>query len=345
MRRIVVDLQDQRPLWAVPHETISAIREALPADWQVSVVDAPVDGNADGGGGSPASLAAIRGAEVYLGFGISPPLFAAATEGAESRLRWVHSAAAGIGSSLFPAMRASEIVLTNSAGIHAPPMAEWAIAVILYFARGLDFAIHAQAKSTWDKAPFEDPNTAIREVAGATLGIVGLGGIGQEIATRAAALGMRVIATRRTPADPPNGVKRLFGPGGLDTLLAESDYLILAVPDTPSTRNLIGADELARMKNAAVLINLARGAVLDESALIQTLKSGHLRGAALDVFQHEPLSPDSPFWGIPNVLVTPHVSPTSRGYWKRETDLILENFRRYLSGGEMLNVVDKESGY
>ena len=217
---MVVDLRDQRPLWAVPDETIAAIRDALPPDWQLSVVDEPVDGNADGGGGSAASLAAIRGAEAYLGFGISPPLFAAATEGPQSRLRWVHSAAAGVGSSLFPAMRASEVVLTNSAGIHASPMAEWAIAAILYFARGLDFAIHAQAAATWNKAPFENPNTAVREIAGATLGIVGLGGIGREIATRAAALGMRVLATRRTPGDAPAGVDRLFGPDGLDTLLS-----------------------------------------------------------------------------------------------------------------------------
>ncbi len=342
---MVVDLKDRRPLWAVPPATITALRKVLPSDWQLTVVDAPVDGNADGGGGSPASLAAARGAEVYLGFGISPPIFAAAAKGPQGRLRWVHSAAAGVGSALFPAMRRSEVVLTNSAGTHAPPMAEWAIATILYFARGLDFATRAQAAARWDKTPFEDPNTAVREIAGATLGIVGMGGIGREIATRAAALGMRVIGTRRTPGESPPGVDSLLGPDGLGRLLDESDYVVLAVPDTPATRGLIGSSELARMRDDAVLINLARGAVLDESALVHQLEKGRLRGAALDVFQEEPLPSESPLWGIPNVLVTPHVSPTTRGYWQRETDLILENFRRYLAGAEMLNVVDKERGY
>ncbi|HET7275611.1 MAG TPA: D-2-hydroxyacid dehydrogenase [Longimicrobiaceae bacterium] len=344
MPRIVIDLKDERPIWAVPDWTIDAIREALPADWEIEVVDAPVDGKADGGGGSEASISAIRGAEIYVGFGISPPLFAAATA-PPAALRWVHSAAAGVGSSLFPAMRDSDIVLTNSAGVHAPPMAEWAIAVILYFARGLDFALRAQARSRWDKAPFEDESTPVREISGATLGIVGLGGIGREIATRASALGMRVIGTRRTPGEPPPGVDRVSGPESLPDLLEESDFIVIAVPDTAATRGVIGAAELARMRPDAVLVNLARGPVVDETALIDALSSGRLRGAALDVFNEEPLPASSPLWKLPNVLITPHVSPTSRGYWKRETDLIVENLRRYLAGEEMLNVVDKVGGY
>lgn len=344
MPRLVLNLNDVRPVWAMPDWALREIRAAAPEGWEVVVIEDGADGRGDGGAPAPEALEAVRGAEVYMGYGFPRPLWDAANAGA-APLRWVHSAAAGVGSSLYPEMRDSRVVLTNSAGIHAPPMAETVLGMILFFARGLDFAVAAQRDRRWDKAPFEAADTPVGEVSGATLGIAGFGGIGRELAARARALGMRVLALRRTAADGPEGVEVLAGEEGLREVLRRSDFLVLALPETESTRGLIGAAELREMRPGAVLVNVARGAVLDEEALTAALRSGALRGAALDVFGEEPLPPESPLWGLRNVLVTPHVSATSRGFWRRETDLIVENLRRYRDGRPLRNEVDKRAGY
>lgn len=340
-RRLVVDLRDARPVWTIPDAAIEAIRGAVPDDWEVVVVPGTADGQGDGGGPSAEALQAVRGAEVYLGYGLPRPLL----EAAGGSLRWAHSAAAGVRGSLYPEMRASSIALTNSAGIHAPPMAETVIAFILHFARGLDFAVRAQAEGRWDKGPFTSADTPVDEIARRTLGIVGFGGIGRETARRALALGMRVIASKRTPSAAPDGVELLTGDDALAGILHRADFLLLAVPETPATRGLIGERELARLPAGAVVINVARGSVVDEAALVEALRAGRLRGAALDVFRTEPLPSDSPLWSLPNVLVTPHVSATTRGFWRRELDLIIDNLQRYLAGRELRNRVDKDAGY
>jgi phosphoglycerate dehydrogenase-like enzyme len=344
-RRMVVDLGESRAVWAPPPWVLDEIRGALPADWALDVVDQPADGQGDGGPAGAAALAAVRGAEVYVGYGFSPALFAAATSGPDARLRWVHSAAAGVGGSLHPAMEASEVVLTNSAGVHAEPMADTVLAMVLHFARGVDFAVRAQAERRWWKVPFEAADTPVRELAECTMGVVGLGGIGRAVARRGAALGMRVVAARRRSGDGPDGVEVLAGPGALERVLERSDFLVLTLPLTEETRGLVGAAELARLPRGATVINVGRGAVIDEGALVEALRSGHLRGAGLDVFAREPLAADSPLWGLANVLVTPHVSATSHRFWRRQTDLLLENLRRYLAGRALLNTVDKRAGY
>jgi phosphoglycerate dehydrogenase-like enzyme len=344
-RRLVVNLRDARPLWAIPEWAVREIREAAPAGWEVRVVESPVDGRGDGGAPSAEAVEAVRGAEVYLGWGFPRALFAAAHEGVPGRLRWVHSASAGVGGSLYPEMRASPVVLTNSAGVYAAPIAETVLAMLLHFARGLDLAARAQRERRWEKAPFEDPETPVREVAGATLGIVGFGGIGREVAARAVALGMRVLALKRTPGEPPPGGELLAGDGGLRRLLRDSDYVVLSLPETAATRGLIGPGELALLRRDAVLINVSRGGVLDEGALAEALRAGRLRGAGLDVFREEPLPADSSLWELPGVLVTPHVSGTSRAFWRRQTELILDNLARFLRGETLRNLVDKHAGY
>lgn len=345
MPRLVLNLDDVRPVWAMPDWALGEIRSAVPGDWEVVVVQGAADGRGDGGAAAPEALAALRGAEVYMGYGFPRPLFAAAHADGSPTLRWVHSAATGVGGSLYREMRESPILLTNSAGIHARPMAETVLAMILFFARGLDFAAAAQRERRWDKPSYEAADTPVREISGATLGIVGFGGIGRELAARAVALGMRVVAHKRTPADGPPGVEVRTGNEGLREVLGRSDFLVLAVPETERTRGLIGAAELAAMPPGAVLVNVARGGVLDEDALLVALQAGRLRAAALDVFRQEPLSPDSPLWHCPNVLITPHVSATSRGFWRRQTDLIVTNLHRYLHGEPLLNQVDKQAGY
>ncbi len=340
-RRYVVDLRDRRPIWTIPDRAVEEIRAAFPPEWEGVVVGASADGQGDGGSPSPEAVAAVRGAEVYLGYGIPPELFRAAGGG----LRWVHSGAAGVGSMLYPEVVDSGVVLTNSAGIHAEPIADTVLAMALHFARGLDFAVRAQARRSWDRSAFDAADSPLREVEELTVGILGLGGIGRAVARRFAALGARVLATRRSGGGAPDGVELVRGDDALERLLERSDVLVVTVPETGATRGMIGREALARLPRGAVLVNVARGRVVDEDALVEALRGGRLRGAGLDVFAREPLPQESPLWDLPNVLVTPHVSGTSRRFWRRETDLIVENVRRYLAGAPLLNVVDKSAGY
>jgi phosphoglycerate dehydrogenase-like enzyme len=340
-RRIVVDLNDRRPLWSIPEWAVQEICAAVPDDWETVVLRDVVDASGDGGEPTPAALQAIRGAEVYLGYGIPAALLEAAGDG----LRWAHSGAAGVGGSLHEGMLASAVVLTNSAGVHAEPIADTVLAAILYFARGLDWAVRLQAEHRWDKGPWEAADAPVRELTELTLGVHGLGGIGKAVARRGVALGMRVVATRRRPGDGPEGVELLTGDDSLHRLLDASDVLVVTVPRTKETEGSIGAAELARLPRDATVVLISRGGVVDEDALAGALRSGRVRGAALDVFAREPLPPGSPLWALPNALLTPHISGASHLFWRRQTGLVVENIRRYLAGAPLLNTVDKQAGY
>lgn len=344
-RKLVVNFRDERTRWAITPAALERLRTALPSDWQLAQVTAPVSSRGDGSGATDEALRAVAGAEIYTGFGFSRELFLAATA-TEPALRWVHSGAAGVAALLYPEMIESDVVITNSAGVHGPPMAETVIAAALHFARGFDFAVRNQATHTWDQSAFETVTSPVVELAGRTLGLLGFGGIGREVAQRAQALGMRVLATRRSGSGMVNGVETLTGnPAGVERVLRESDVVVVAMPSTPETRGLLDARRLALLQPHAILINVARGNIIVESELARVLREGRLRGAALDVFEPEPLSPDSPFWELPNVLVLPHVSATTDRFWQREADLIIENLGRYLRGEPLLNVVDKIRGY
>jgi len=340
-RRLVINLRDQRPIWAIPPWAADEIRAALPDGWECVVVGAPADGSGDGRGASAEAVEAARGAEVYLGWGVPREVFAAAG----GALRWAHSASAGVGGVLYPEMVRSGVVLTNSAGVHAEPIADTVLAMMLHFARGLDFAVRAQAGQRWDKAPWDAADAPVRELAESTVGLLGLGGIARAVARRAAALGMRVVATRRSSTEGPEGVEVFAGGDALDRLLSISHYLVVTVPSTSRTAGMIGARELARLPAGAVVVNVSRGDVIDEDALVEALRAGRLRGAGLDVFRSEPLPAQSPLWTLPNTLLLPHVSGTSPSFWRRETDLIVANLRRHLAGQPLLNTVDKHAGY
>jgi D-2-hydroxyacid dehydrogenase (NADP+) len=344
-RRMVVDLRERRPIWDMPGWVLAEIRAALPDDWEMVAIPEPADSRGDGGRVAPAVLEAVRGAEVYLGYGVPPELFEAATAPPEGRLRWVHSGSAGVGGALHPEMRASDVVLTNSAGIHAEPIADTVLAMLLHFARGLDWAAAQQRERRWSQDPFLAAGAPVRELSESTLGIVGLGGIGRAVARRGVALGMRVVATRRRSAEGLDGVEVFAGDDALERILPISDFLVVAAPMTDDTRGMIGARELSRLPSHAVVVNVARGGIVDEEALVAALRDGRLRGAGLDVFAREPLPEDSPLWTMPNVLVTPHVSGVTHRFWRRETELIVENVRRWLDGRPLLNIVDKQAGY
>lgn len=256
-----------------------------------------------------------------------------------ARLRWIHSTAAGVDQLLYPEVLERGTLLTGSSGIHATSISEHVLALALAHSRRLPQAIRQQAARRWDRPP-----TIGWELAGQQMGILGLGAIGQALAARAAALGMRVIGTKRSPGVLP-GVERVLGPDGLDEVLRDADVLVIILPLTEETRGLIGARELALMKPSAFLINVARGAIVQETALIEALGAGRLAGAGLDVFEREPLPQDSPLYGMEQVIVTPHVSGAVPGYYDRAIPLFCENLRRYLAGEPLLNVVDLARGY
>jgi phosphoglycerate dehydrogenase-like enzyme len=264
-----------------------------------------------------------------------------------TRLRWVQAPAAGVGSLLYPEMVASPIVLTNAGGIRARPMAEHVLGVVIALARQLHVALRAQARHEWVQDQLEAGGTStVRSLLGARLGIIGLGGIGREVARLAAAFGMRVSAIRKRVDQPlPEGVEEVLPSDRLPELLEKSDVVVLAAPSTPETRGLIGAREVARMKRGAFLVNVGRGRLVDDAAIVDGLRSGQIGGAALDVFNHEPLDPASPYWDLPNVIITPHTSGAMDDYWTPLVALFSENLRRFENGRPMLNVVDKNAGY
>ncbi len=351
MSRIVIDLRDRRPIWELPGRARRAIVAALPPGWSVHFMESVSDGSGDGAGRVNAELlAAVAGARVYMGYGIPAEVLEHGPG-----LEWVHSGAAGAGSSLHPAMRASRVHFTNSAGIHAVPMAETVIAMMLYFARGLDLATRAQRDGRWGASAWWAADAPVREVGGAAVGILGYGGIGREVATRARALGAKVTAVRRRGAEGPVGggageeeaaARVVVGEGGVEGVVSGSDYLVLCLPETPATRGILTRERLLGMKQGAVLINVARGRLVDEEALLEALApAGPLRGAGLDVFHREPLPAGHPFYAHPRVLMTPHISATTRRFWDRQTALIVENIGRFARGQPLRNLVDKRAGY
>lgn len=260
------------------------------------------------------------------------------------RVRWVQGSSAGIGQfvrRMRYADRMPGAVFTTASGTHARPLAEFCLLAMLTFTKGMLRMVADQRARRWERF-------AGTELGGRTLGILGVGKIGAEVARLARGLDMRVIGAKRTVAgvDPASlYLDALYGPDQLDELLAQSEFLVIVTPHTDSTEQLIGARELALLPRGAVLINIGRGAVLDEAALVAALHAGQLGGAALDVFTQEPLPADSPFWDAPNLLISPHSGSTSERENARLTELFCENLRRYLAGQPLLNVLDLEQLY
>lgn len=342
-RRLVVDLAATSENWALTPAGERRLLDEAPPGWDVHVVRAATSSDGDGPPRpSDEVIAAIADAEVYFGFGIPRVLFLEAKQ-----LRWVHSAAAGVGSALHPEMAASDVLLTNSAGIHAIPIAEYVVAGVLHFLRGLDFAVDQQRRGEWNKAPFVRADSELREMDTVRALIVGVGGLGSAAAERLAALGARCTGVRRRVSlGAPPGFERVTSLDALDRELPQHDVVVLAAPLTDETNDLLTAARLDLLPPSAIVVNVARGAMVDEAALAARLESGQLRGAVLDVFRQEPLAPDSPLWQVRRALLTPHVSPVSPGrFWPRQLDLFLENWGRYLKGQPLKNLVDKRAGY
>jgi len=262
-----------------------------------------------------------------------------------TRLQWVQAPAAGVAHLLSAELAASAIVLTSARGLRARAIAEHVMLMALALARQLPLVMRRQSERVWALDEIETAGT-IRTLSGRQMGIVGLGSIGSEVARLAAGFGMRVVATRKNADRPrPEGVAEVLLPERLPDLMAASDVIVLSAALTAETRTLVNRDVLARVKQGAWLINIGRGQLVDDAALMDALRDGRLGGAALDVFRREPLPAESPYWDLPNVIVTPHLSGAMEDYWTPLVGLFAENLRRFEKGQPLINVVDKVAGY
>jgi phosphoglycerate dehydrogenase-like enzyme len=255
------------------------------------------------------------------------------------KLRWIHSRSVGLERSLFPELIASPVLLTNGAGVFSPSLGEFALAAILYFAKDLRRMIRNQMNGVWE--PFE-----VRMAAGQTVGIIGYGDIGHAVAARVRSLGMKILAVKRNV--PPYSdalADEIYGLGGLLEMLSRCDYVIVATPLTEKTRGMIGEREIAAMRSTAVVINLGRGPVIEEEALVRALSQKRIRGAALDVFDQEPLPAGHEFYKLENVLLSPHCADHTADWLDEAMQLFFEQLQRFQKGRPLLNIVEKKLGY
>lgn len=289
--------------------------------------------------GRDALLAALPEARVLFAFRLDEEVLAAGAD-----LDWVHLGISGVDQHLPPSIRREGLQLTNTRGIHGRHMTEYILGAILARSNSLFRCRDYQAARRWEP---RELLPSLQTVAGTTLGILGLGAVGRELAQAARALGMRVVASKRSAAKPEDypEVDELYGPDDQDEVLAISDWLVLLLPLTRETRGFLNRANIGRMKKGAYLINVGRGELVDEKALLTALNRGRLSGAALDVFRDEPLPPDSPFWSHPEVLVTPHVAGNFPGYVEEASKVFGQNLARYVRKEALHNVVDVELGY
>jgi phosphoglycerate dehydrogenase-like enzyme len=326
--KVLVAIYGPVPAWCIPEAQVERLRREFP---EHAFVRADSDAEV---------LERIPDADVVFGGWLKPEHITAAR-----RARWIHSQAAGVGNLMFPEMIASSIEVTNSRGNSSATIAEHVIAVTLALLRDLPLAWRRQSERVWAQDEF-DADAPIRTLRGARVLIIGLGSIGGEAGRLGAAFGAHVVGIRRRPGGSlPAGVAAVLTPDRLHDELPLADVVVLAAPQTPATTHLIGDRELATMKPGAVLVNVCRGTLVDEAALVRALEAGRLRGAALDVFEREPLPPDSPLWARTDVLMTPHVSGFHPEYWSVIIRMFSNNLRRFAAGEPLVNPVDKKAGY
>jgi phosphoglycerate dehydrogenase-like enzyme len=277
---------------------------------------------------------------IFVGYSLRPQQLQDA-----KKLKWLHSTAAGVSQLMYPELRDSGILVTNPRGAFSVPMAEHTMGLLLALARNFPDSLRHQDRSQWSQQDLWDKPQHLTELNGQVLLIVGYGSIGRELARHAKAFDMCVWGVTRSGAGDLTHAEKIVAASRLLEVLPEADYVVIAAPETPETKHMIAAPQIARMKRGARLINVARGSLLDEAALVCALETGALGGAALDVAKIEPLPPESALWKAPNLLITPHTSAVSDRLWQRETDLLLELLERWFAGREMFNRVDFARGY
>ncbi len=277
---------------------------------------------------------------IFVGAFLRPAQLALA-----GKLQWIHSTAAGVSQLMYPELINSAVIVTNTSGISSVPIAEHAMGMILAMAKNFPDSLRYQDRAKWSQQELWDTPQHISEINGCILLIVGYGSIGRELARRARAFDMRVWGVTRSGKGDATNVEKILPISELNGALPHADYVVIAAPETPETKHLIGAEQISQMKRGARLINVARGSLLDEAALIDALQTGAVGGAALDVTSKEPLPPESPLWRAPNLFITPHTSAISERLWERETELMMELLDEWFSGKEFSNRVDFSRGY
>jgi phosphoglycerate dehydrogenase-like enzyme len=326
--KIAILLHDEFEMWRPPAWFVERLRTEFP-EVEVSYSSKKRDDDE-----------ALRDADVMIGWALEPEQL----RGAKS-LCWVYSITAAVDHFLYPELISSEIAISNAGSVHGPVVAEHAIAVLLALAKRLPSAVRYQDRRKWAMEAIWNEQPRPREVRGATLVVIGLGSIGAEVASMAAALKMHVIGVREHPERGAAGAHEVVGYDALDNALGQADFVVLAAPLTPRTRHLIDARRLQLFKPTAFLINVSRGALVEEAALVKALRDRRIAGAALDVFEEEPLSRWSPLWKLPQVLITPHTAFLTENAWHRHYEVFTANLKRYMAGQPLEGVVDKSRGY
>jgi len=278
--------------------------------------------------------------DIFVGYSLRPQQLKEAR-----KLKWIHSTAAGVAQLMYPELRDSGIMVTNPSGIFSVPMAEHTVGLLLALARNFPDSVRGQDRARWAQQEIWDQPQHLTELNGKVLLIVGYGSIGREVAKRAKAFDMQVWGVTRSGNSELAHVEKIFAAAQLYEALRGADYILICAPETAETKHLIGAAEIAEMKRGARLINVARGSLLDETALVQALESGALGGAALDVTATEPLPAESPLWKAPNLFITPHTSGVSDRLWHRQTAILIDLLERWFAGQELFNCVDFARGY
>jgi D-2-hydroxyacid dehydrogenase (NADP+) len=284
--------------------------------------------------------AELPDADIFVGYSLRAEQLKDA-----KKLKWIHSTAAGVKQLMYAELRDSGILVTNPSGVFSVPMAEHTMGLLLALVRNFPDSVRQHDRARWSQQELWDKPQHLTELNGQVLLIVGYGSIGHEVAKRAKAFDMRVWGVTRSGKGDRAHLEKLLSAAQLMEALPEADFVLLSAPETSETEHLIGDAHLAKMKRGARLINVGRGSLLDEAALIRALESGVLGGAALDVAQTEPLPAESPLWKAPNLMITPHTSAVSDRLWHRETALLMELLERWFDGRELFNQVDFARGY
>jgi phosphoglycerate dehydrogenase-like enzyme len=278
--------------------------------------------------------------DIFVGYSLRAQQLQAA-----KKLKWLHSTAAGVSQLMYPELRDRGILVTNPSGAFSVPMAEHTMGLLFALARNFPDSVRHQDRSHWSQQDLWDKPQHLTELNGQVLLIVGYGSIGRELARRAKAFEMRVWGVTRSGTGDLTYAEKVVPASRLEEVLPHADYVVISAPETPETKHMIAAPQIARMKRGARLINVARGSLLDEAPLLRALETGALGGAALDVAKMEPLPPESALWKAPNLFITPHTSAVSDRLWQRETSLLLDLLERWFAGREMFNRVDFARGY
>jgi D-2-hydroxyacid dehydrogenase (NADP+) len=326
--KLLICVNNPAPLWNPPADTAQRLRARFP---QMHITHLPDLNGLD---------RELADTDIFMGLALKAEQLALA-----SKLQWIQAVTAGVAQFMYPELRERAVILTNASSVHCVPIAQHILGMIVGLARRFPDSLHYQHEAHWAMNELLAPPIKPRELRGQVVLFIGFGAIGQETARLLQPLEMRIWALTHSGRSGSGVAERVLQTLQLHEALPQADFVVVAAPATPETRNMLGEREFSLMKPSAYLINVARGTLLDEAALISALQRNVIAGAALDVTVKEPLPPESPLWKMNNVFITPHVSGATENTWDREEELIVENLKRWFAGSELLNQVDLTRGY